>query len=76
MSARSTMLLTKDNEHWYHDCIAMSNQGAKTDDAIVLEFGKQHKITKFDDGNFEVLINEDTELYKKLYKAFREEWYA
>jgi len=68
MSTKSTILLTTDSEHWYHDCNGRYYHKTKTMDCIVLEFGKQHRIETDEDGT-EIIIESDTALYKILANA-------
>ena len=68
MSTKSTLLLTKDNEHWYMEGNARYYEEAKTESAIVLEFDAQHKIEHCSDG-LRVIIEEGTELYNALRKT-------
>ena len=61
MSTKSTIILTDDNEHWYHDC---------TDNEITLEFSKKNiRIDANDDEDLVISItNLNSEIYKVLSK--------
>jgi hypothetical protein len=61
MSTKSTIILTDDNEHWYHDCI---------DDELTLEFSKKNiRIETNDEDDLVISItNLDCEIYKVLSK--------
>lgn len=64
MSTKSTILLTRDNEHWYHDC-SESLSDDPYSDAIVLEFSKDNIRIDVNDYNFLILtiINPDCDIY-------------
>ena len=68
MSTKSSLLLTKDNEHWYIEGNARYYEEAKTESAIVIEFDAQHKF-EHDSEGLRVIIEEGTELYNILCKA-------
>lgn len=43
MSTKSSIILTRDNEHWYTDCSEpLTGIGEPYKDVIVLEFSKQN----------------------------------
>ena len=65
MSTKTSILLTNDHEHWYHDCSEMlSNEPYR--DAIVLEFDKKNiRIDVNDEDDLIItLINPDSKIYK------------
>jgi hypothetical protein len=58
MSTKCTVLLSEpDNEHWYQETPTAE---------LVLEFGPQHLVERFDDGGFQVTIQPDTALHAAL----------
>lgn len=65
MSTKSTIILTKDNEHWYSDC---SEQLTEKKDAITLEFSKRNVRVDFNDDEDIVITvtNPDCEIYQIL----------
>lgn len=62
MSTKATMLLSRNNEHWYYDY---------ADGCIILEFSPEHKIEKNDDG-IEIVIEPGTALHATIQKEIRE----
>lgn len=58
MSTKSTLILTKNNEHWYKDCNAR---------CFVLEFDKKHKVEVDEEGT-RIIVEPNTPLYKELYE--------
>lgn len=69
MSSKSTIILTPDNEHWHHECLAHWNYGidVEGDECIVLEFDSQHLLEVEDDGTFSVMVRPDSHLGKALF---------
>ena len=67
MSTKSSIILTKDNEHWYEDC---SEHLSENKDAIVLEFDKKNiRIDVNDEYDLVItLINPDSEIYDLISK--------
>ena len=65
MSSKSTIILTSDNEHWYHDCQGAYFEDTSSEECIVLEFNAQHKIQR-DKYGIRIIIESDTELYKSI----------
>ena len=65
MSTKTSIFLTKDDEHWYSDCGEPLN---KKDDAITLEFSKKNVRIDINDEDDIVLTitNPDCEIYKRI----------
>ena len=62
MSTKSTVILTNDNEHIYHECI---------DDSYVLEFSKKNiDIDINDEEDLVISINPGSDLYSQIDKLF------
>ena len=62
MSTKSTVILSKDNEHIYHEMI---------DDSYVMEFAKKNIYIDIDDEEDLVIkIYEGSDLYNQLKKLF------
>jgi len=60
MSTKSTILLSNDNEHWYHDC---------SDDSIVLEFDKKNFTVLIDDADdFVIEVPNGRDLWEEIMK--------
>jgi hypothetical protein len=75
MSTKSTIILSKDNEHWYSDCAAP--RGKVVDgkvmeyygDDITLEIDKANIVEKDEDSNYVyITIRGDSDLAKQLYR--------
>lgn len=69
MSTKSTMILTRDNEHWYKEGNGPYYEQSKTESPLVLEFDPQHKVETDEEGT-RIIIEEGTPLYEDLYKIF------
>ena len=65
MSARTSILLTADNEHWYRSCRGKMDEGSETDNPIILEFSPEHKSVSDINGT-RIIIEENTPLYIAL----------
>jgi len=58
MSSKSSIFLTKDNEHWYHDCM---------DDSITIEIDKSNIQSDYsDDKDLIIEIKPDCDLWNYL----------
>ena len=70
MSTKSTIILTNDNEHWFHDC-AEPLTSAK--DVIVLEFKKENIRIDVNDEEelIIVLINPESDIYNYIDRLER-----
>ena len=62
MSTKSTVILTEDNEHIYHEC---------QDDSYVMEFSKKNiDIDINDDEELVISINPGSDLYQQIDELF------
>lgn len=68
MSTKSSLLLTKNNEHWYIELDAEYSEDAKTERCIVIEIDKMHKVETDEEGT-RIIVEEGTELYKALIEC-------
>ena len=68
MSTKETYFLTDDNEHWYVEQCSVYNHGTKDDFALVLEIDSQHKIEDDGEGGKFIIIEKDTDLYKRILR--------
>ena len=67
MSTKGTIILTTDNEHWYHDCDGAYSEETNTRECIVLEIDPRHKIEQDEEG-VRIIIEADTPLYQAILK--------
>ena len=65
MSTRATIILTTDNEHWYHDFNSKWSEGTSTEEAIVLEIDGRHTMEQGDTCT-RIVIEEGTPLYHAI----------
>lgn len=67
MSSKSTILITKDNEHWYTDCNEPLEDYKY---AITLEFDKKNiRVDANDEDDLVItIINSKSEIYKAIEK--------
>lgn len=73
MSTKSTIILSKDNEHWYSDCSAPRGKivNGKVEkyygDDITLEIDKANIVEKVEDSDgMYIVIRGDSDLARKL----------
>ncbi len=66
MSTKNTILLSEDNEHWYHDC---------SDDSLVIEIHKKNYNYSaiYSDGSFSIRIPKGSSLWDEINKL--NAWY-
>jgi hypothetical protein len=69
MSTKASILLTRENEHWYEDCAEPLNDG---NDAITLEFDKSNIRIDCNDKDDLIftIINPDCDMYKVIKSLF------
>jgi len=70
VSTRSTILLTNENEHWYRDCNGAYHEETSTEECLVLELDKRHKVEQDEDGT-RIIIEEDTPLYQAILELIK-----
>lgn len=67
MSSKATILLTKENEHWYRELNAQYEEETVSEYCIILEIGPGHKVETDEDGT-RVIIEEGSPLYNEILK--------
>ena len=71
MSSKSTLFLTKDNEHAYHDCSEpFEDKKGERKEALTIEFSKSNIRIDLNDQDDLIItiVNVDSDLYKIMSK--------
>ena len=57
MSTKSSILFSRQNEHWYRDC---------NDNSITIEIDAEHEVEQCDDGSLIITIEHGTALHEAI----------